>query len=301
MNFQIMSMNFSFDVFSNDAMRGGPSRVRPLPPESPPTFDALRLQIRSRFNDLSPHLQRIARASLEEPNTFALNTTQVIAASLGIQPSTLIRFAKEFNFAGFSDMQRVFRQRLIEGDAAVREQVLATADASRASDGDLTRVFSASVTANMEALSRLSETFDSASFAQATRLLLAARHVYVAGLRRSRPLADYLVYGLLRGERPSSLLEFAGGMGGPQIATLSRDDLLVAIAFPPYSQPVLDVIMDAHVSGRTILSITDSEASPLARYAQCSLFVPSDTASPMQPIAGAIALIHALLTAVNQI
>ena len=68
---------------------------------------------------------------------FALNTTQVIAASLQIQPSTLIRFAKEFEFAGFSDMQRVFRQRLIEGEATVRDQVLATADSTPTAEGDL--------------------------------------------------------------------------------------------------------------------------------------------------------------------
>jgi DNA-binding MurR/RpiR family transcriptional regulator len=272
-----------------------------LSPQTPPTFDALRQQIRSRFNDLSPHLQRIARASLEDPNTFALNTTQVIAASLEIQPSTLIRFAKEFHYAGFSDMQRVFRQRLIEGEASVREQVLASADAMGHPDGDLKGLFAASMAANGEALSRLSDTFDVDSFTQATRALRGARHVYVAGLRRSRPIADYLVYGLVRSERPSSLLDFAGGMSGPQIATLASDELLVAIAFPPYSQPVVDVVMDAHVSGRRILGITDSEASPLARYSQFALFVPSDTASPMQPIVGAIALIHALLTAVSQI
>lgn len=301
MNFQIMSMNFSFHQFPIDAMRIRHPRVLPLSLETPPTFDALRQLIRSRFNDLSPHLQRIARASLEEPNKFALNTTQVIAASLEIQPSTLIRFAKEFHYAGFSDMQRVFRQRLIEGDASVRDQVLAKVDASRTPDGDVTALFAASMAANGEALARLSDTFDIGSFARATQALRAARHVYVAGLRRSRPIADYLVYGLLRGEHPTSLLDFAGGMGGPQIATVTGDDLLVAIAFPPYSQPVLDVVMDAHVSGRHILSITDDAASPLARYSECALLVPSDTASPMQPIVGAIALVHALLTAVNQI
>ena len=88
------------------------------------------------------------------------------------------------------------------------------------------------------------------------------RHVYVAGLRRSRPLADYLVYGLVRGERPSSLIDFAGGMAGPQISTFGPDDVLVTIAVPPYSQPVVDLVMDAHVSGRRILAITDGADSP---------------------------------------
>ena len=264
----------------------------------PRTFDALRQQLRDRFSDLSPHLQRIARASLEEPNSFALNTTPVIAASLDVQPSTLIRFAKEFGFAGFSDLQRVFRQRLIEGEATVRDQVLAaTADVATT---DLRAIFEESVQANAEAISRLTQTADLTRLGEAVRLLRAARHVYVAGLRRSRPIADYLVYGLLRGERPASMLDFAGGMSGPQIATLGAEDVLVAVAFPPYSKPVVDVVMDAHVSGRTVVSVTDSMESPLAGRSQVALIVPSNVASRLQPIAGAIALVHTLLTAVTQ-
>ena len=60
------------------------------------TFDSLRERIRDRFEDLSPHLQRIARMALDQPNQLALRTIAVIARDLGVQPSTLIRFAKEF-------------------------------------------------------------------------------------------------------------------------------------------------------------------------------------------------------------
>lgn len=264
------------------------------------TFDALRQQIRDRFTDLSPHLQRIARASLEDPNRFALNTTSVIAAGLDIQPSTLIRFAKEFGFAGFSDLQKVFRQRLIEGEAAIRDQVLASARTRPTPHDDVRLIFEESLEANREALTRLSQRCDIASLTQAVQMLRDARHVYVAGLRRSRPIADYLVYGLVRGERASSLLDFAGGMGGPQIATFTPEDLLVAIAFPPYSKPVVDAVMDAHVSGRRVVSITDGPESPLARYSELALIVPPDTASRMQPIVGAIVLVHALVTAVTR-
>jgi DNA-binding MurR/RpiR family transcriptional regulator len=262
------------------------------------TFDALRHEIRNRFADLSPHLQRIARASLEEPNSFALNTTPVIAASLGIQPSTLIRFAKEFGFAGFSDLQRVFRQRLIEGEANVREKVLAKAELT--ATHDMRAILEESLRANTDVIAQLAGTCDIARLTEAAQILRRSRHVYVASLRRSRPIGDYLVYGLLRGERAASLLDFAGGMAGPQIATFGADDVLVAIAFPPHSKPVVDVVMDAHVSGRRIIAITDSEQSPLARLAQVALFVPSDNPSRLQPIAGTIALVHALLTAVTQ-
>ena len=43
------------------------------------TFDAFRVRLRSRYEDLSPHLQRLARLALEDPNAFALDTVTGIA------------------------------------------------------------------------------------------------------------------------------------------------------------------------------------------------------------------------------
>lgn len=266
-----------------------------LAPAPPVTFDALRQRIRDRFPELSPHLQRIARASLDDPNGFALKTTPVLAEALGIQPSTLIRFAKEFGYRGFSDLQRVFRQRLIEGSVTVRDQVLDRAEVP--SPHDVRAILDETVRAHAEALTRLSASCDITRLTAAADMLRTARHVYVAGLRRSRPIADYLVYGLIRGERACSLLDFAGGMAGPQTVAIGQADVLVAIAFPPYSIPVVDAVMDAYVSGKRILAITDGPESPLARCSQVSLFVHCDAASRMQPISGAIALVQVLLTA----
>lgn len=262
--------------------------------EPPETFDALRQRIRDRFASLSPHLQRIARTSLEEPNSFALNTTPVLAASLDIQPSTLIRFSKEFGYAGFSDLQRVFRQRLIEGKVEVRDQVL-DREESR-SPHDVGASLQACVAAHVVALQQFAETCDVEALAAAVRLLRGARQIYIAGLRRSHPIAEYLHYGLIRSERSCALLDFAGGMAGPQIATLGPEDVLFAISFAPYSQPLVDVVLDAHVSGRKVIALTDSVASPLANLAEVTLLIASDVTSQFQPISPAIALVQTLVT-----
>jgi len=272
-------------------LRSAPSVAAP-----PEDFDALRQRIRDRFPGLSPHLQRIARASLDEPNSFALNTTAVVAEALKIQPSTLIRFAKEFGYSGYSDMQRVFRQRLIEGAATVREKVLEQSET--APPPDLSALLAEAVRTHSDALTRLAETCDLDAMAEAVATIRSAQHVYVAGLRRSRPIADYLVYGLIRGERASSLLDFAGGMAGPQTSTIGTDDVLVAIAFPPYSSIVVEAVMDAHVSGRRIVAITDGPSSPLA-CANTVLTVDVDAACRLQPISGAIALVQTLILAIT--
>jgi DNA-binding MurR/RpiR family transcriptional regulator len=262
------------------------------------TFEALRRRIRDRFPQLSPHLQRIARASLSEPNYFALNTTSIIGASLGVQPSTLIRFSKEFGYSGFSDLQQVFRLRLIEGAEEVREKVYSDS-ASRPEPIDLQETIEHCVQANVDALLDMRNTVSFESMADAVQMLQSAPHIYIAGLRRSRPIATYLAYSLARSERRCGLLDFGGGMASQQIANMGPNDLLVAIGFTPYSQPVVDAVMDAFMSRRRILAITDGHDSVLAKHAANSLFVSASANARFQPISGAVCLIQALVSSLR--
>jgi DNA-binding MurR/RpiR family transcriptional regulator len=266
---------------------------------SPETFETLRARIRERYDELSPHLQRIARASLDEPNAFALKTIATISGEVGVQPSTLIRFAKEFGYPGFSDLQKVFRLRLIEGAATVRETVYSETE-SRPAPADLAEILNKCVAAHIEALQSLRKTVPKQTLAEAVHLLRRARHIYVAGLRRSRPIATYLAYGLVRSERQCSLIDFGGGMAGQQAANMGADDLLVAIAFPPYSQPVVDLVADVALSRRRILAITDSRESPLARHATACFHIGASAKSQFQPISAAVGLVQALVTALGQ-
>ena len=165
---------------------------------------------------------------------------------------------------------------------------------------DTRAVLDACITAHQEAIARVARDCDMDALNRAIQIMRPARHIYVAGLRRSRAIADYFHYGLVRGERASSLLDFAGGMAGPQIATIRPDDVLFAIGFPPYSVPVVDAVLDAHVSGRRIVALTDGPDSPLASYAEVALLLDTDTASRFQPISGAVALVQTLVTAITR-
>src|SRR3546814_15333988 len=90
---------------------------------APAAFESRRHEVQARYDALGPHLQRLARLALEDPNSFALETVTSLAQTAEVQPSTLIRFAKEFGYSGFSEMQKIFRLRLIEGAPAYREQI----------------------------------------------------------------------------------------------------------------------------------------------------------------------------------
>lgn len=260
---------------------------------NPETYDALRARIRDGFDDLSPHLQRLARSALDEPNFFALNTVAELAKHVAVQPSTLIRFAKEFGYGGFSQMQRVFRLRLIEGAPDKRAEIYAEKIAG-APIKEMSAIFDGCITELIASLESVREKTNTEDLAKAVAMIKAASHVYIAGLRRARPIATYLAYGVSRSEIQCSLLDFAGGMAEQQVVNMDHSDLLICISFPPYTPAVLDVIRDAHVRRRPIIAITDTLESPLAKNSTLAFLVDNETTSQFKPISGAIGLVQTL-------
>jgi DNA-binding MurR/RpiR family transcriptional regulator len=59
-------------------------------------------------------LKQLATFALEHPEDVAFGTVAGIAEHAGVQPSTLVRFAKSLGYDGFSHLQQIFRDRLRE-------------------------------------------------------------------------------------------------------------------------------------------------------------------------------------------
>src|SRR5690606_22806912 len=92
---------------------------------APRTYDELREAISRRYADLPGRLRQIAEFALHHPNDMAFGTVATIAERAGVQPSSIIRFANSFGLPGFSDMQTLFRSRLVSGAPTYRERIAA--------------------------------------------------------------------------------------------------------------------------------------------------------------------------------
>jgi DNA-binding MurR/RpiR family transcriptional regulator len=80
---------------------------------SPPRdYDALKELLLARREELPRRLVQVAAFALENPDEIAFGTVASVAAQADVQPSTLIRFAQTLGYAGFSDLQEVFRAQL---------------------------------------------------------------------------------------------------------------------------------------------------------------------------------------------
>jgi len=87
------------------------------PAGSAMSYDELRGAIAQRHRALSGRLQQIAEFVLDNPTDVALGTVAEIAERSGVPPSAIVRFAHAIGFDGFTQMQQVFRSRLVAGVA----------------------------------------------------------------------------------------------------------------------------------------------------------------------------------------
>ncbi|WP_428152388.1 MurR/RpiR family transcriptional regulator [Brevundimonas sp.] len=265
----------------------------------PPTnADDLRAAILARYDTLSKRLQQIARYVLDEPNAVALETLAVLADRSGVQPSAIVRFAKSFGFDGATQMQRLFRDGLLSGGATLGygERVRQFRDeVDGKAVGDPRQVLAEFVEGNTLALQNLGEIISAADLAAAVKLIAKCDTVYVAGFRRSFPVAAYIAYSLHQVDKKTVFIDSIGGMTRQQIHAIGPKDLLLAVSYHPYAEETLQLIEAAVERGCKVLSISDSLVSPVAKPATLVLQVREAEIRKFRSLSASMCLAQALV------
>ena len=238
-------------------------RATIVPPESFDDFQRRLIAIEPR---LPKRLRQAAAYALEHPDEFALGTASVLARNAEVQASTLVRFAQTLGFAGFSELQALFRSRLRNRWPDYSERLRALQENARDS-GDPIDLLHGFIDSAAASIARLRDATQRRDLDQAVNLLASARTIYCLGQRRSYCVAHYLTYALSQLGVPASLIDNAGGLGPEQLAQAGAGDALIAVSFSPYAQFTVDLAKRASHAGVPIVVITDSALSPLAGLA----------------------------------
>jgi len=258
------------------------------------SYDELARHITKTYPELPDRLQGIARFALGNPDAMALSTVAEIAREAGVPPSAVIRFANALGYSGFTELSRVYRDRLVARSATYRERI----EQLRRTGGDQGHVLPQLVDSSIRELERLREHLDPRRLRAAADIVLEADAVFLLAQRRAFPVASYLAYGLAQLEFRALLLDSVGGMLRQQAGMIRRDNVLIAASFRSYTQEVVDAAEVAHKQGAAVIAITDQPVSPLARFARVMLLVGDDPTvqfrSLVAPLCAAQALVMAL-------
>jgi DNA-binding MurR/RpiR family transcriptional regulator len=249
-------------------------------------------KIDALYTKLSKGHKKIADYIMVNYDKAAFMTAARLGATVGVSESTVVRFAAELGFSGYpalqSDLQELIRSKLTS------VQRMQSASVRIAQDEILETVLNADSAMIKATLDQTSKD----NFNRAVAAINKARNIYILGVRSAATLANFLAFYfrpvydnvvLVDSARASEVFE--------QIFRIDERDICIAISFPRYSNQTINALHFIHDKGATVISITDSELSPIAKFADCLLIARSTMASFVDSLVAPLSLINALIVA----
>jgi len=252
------------------------------------------VRIASRYDTLSTALQKAARWVTDHPADVCFLSLREQARRAGVVPPTMSRLAKALGFADFRTFQDNFRDCIAwgSGDFALRAQRMQRRARTGAAKTPPLGQLQAS---NVESLAALNP---AERFRRAAATLLKARPVGFLGFRSCHSVAlhAHYLYSMLIGG--GVLLQDTYGTLTESVAVLTGDAAVVAVGLAPYSRQTVEATLHASAQGATVIAITDSELSPLARASAERLLFEPASSSFFHSIVAAHALVERLMAEV---
>jgi DNA-binding MurR/RpiR family transcriptional regulator len=265
------------------------------PVTSSPAEQAIATRIAAAMPTLTPIHRRMGDYVLA--NLFRAATMRIdeLANVVGASVATANRFARALGFDGYPQ----FRESLVRGFEATLAPVerLRSAQESLAAGEAL---IDASLEQAANNLHATRTAIDHAAADAAVEAIIAARRVFVLGYGASAFLAGLMEHGLMPYHDNVQSLALIGGPShaARRLFASNEGDLVIGIAFPRYVEDTIELARRAASRGALVLALTDSARSPLAQFADLSLFIRADRRLAANADSAVLAVIEALCDAV---
>ncbi|HZH10853.1 MAG TPA: MurR/RpiR family transcriptional regulator [Microvirga sp.] len=261
--------------------------------ELPENYEGLRALLVSRRETMPKRLKQLAAFAMAHPEEVAFGTVAGIAEHAGVQPSTLVRFAKSLGYDGFSHLQQIFRNRLRERFPDYRERlrVLRDIEGDHMHAASLLEGFANAAAISLE---KMRDSVRPEELSRAIETLAKADTIYLLGARRVFPIAAYCAYAFGKLGVRAILIDHVAQLGPEQLATATPRDTVLAISFTPYAPVTADLAAAAARSNIPVVAITDSAFSPLVSSADVWLEVAEADFGAFRSLSASFALAMAL-------
>ena len=249
-----------------------------------------RLNLRGQ--PLSKGHRRIAQYIAENYDKAVFMTAAALGSACGVSESTVVRFASAMGYEGYPELRETLA-------SLVRQQLTSEQRFAIASSIQERDVLSTVLHNDEQNIRKTVEALSQLDFDDVVSRLLAARRIYVMGLRSAAPLAQFMYHYLHQILDDVVLVSNTTGDVFEEIARIGEQDVLVGISFPRYSARTVECMRFAKQNGAQVVGLTDGEMSPLHEAADVCLCASTDMASFVDSLAAPLSVINALVVSVG--
>lgn len=244
-----------------------------------------------RYESMPRQLQMASRFVLDHPNDVALTSMREQANRAGVSHSTMMRLARTLGLKSYEDVRALYARELRNPHADVG--LSAPVGSEGVEQGLFSRIGSMSDTLAAQ-IARLGEYVSAKQLLAAGDALAGARRLFCLGLQAEHAVAHHFAHTLSLLGEDVVLLDSGGGTGVGPLRHAGAGDAILVVGLEPYARVTVETARKAAELGVTLVAVTDSPVSPLARVAQQSLIVTAHSQSGFHSVVPAIAGVELL-------
>lgn len=206
--------------------------------------------IKSNLHNMTKSEQKIAAYFLGNPNTFAFETLDNIAAKIDISTTSVIRFCRKLGFVGYKAFQDCVRTEF-KYQLTLPNKFNRTVKAKNTNSQ-----FHLSVKNSINCIEQTFNTIPAEDIHSAIKAISEAKRVFCFGLKESFALAHYAYTRFLTIR--SDVFMLSAGQGGEieSVLSLGKDDVCIFFLFHRYTNPAPQILELLKKQGTTIILIT---------------------------------------------
>ncbi len=252
--------------------------------------------IQAQMPTFSKGQKLIANFILNSYDKAAFMTASKLGKTVKVSESTVVRFAAELGYDGYPAMQRTL-QEMIRNKLTSVQRIEVSDD--RIGNHD---ILSMVMQSDMDKVRLTLEQIDRVAFDGAVSDIVAAKRIYILGVRSAGALSTFLAfYFNLIFENVTHVAASSASEMFEHLLRVGPDDVVIGISFPRYSKRTVKAMEFAHDRGARVIAITDSEVSPLADTADRVLMAKSDMVSFVDSLVAPLSLVNALIVAISRV
>lgn len=217
-------------------------------------MSSLVTKIGKQVNQMTKSQKKVANYLLFNMDKLLFFTADELAKAANVSTATVVRFARELDFEGYTDMQKAARLRFHD-----REEEPEDLPQSSPEEDSSEYLLEKSFRQDIQNLKRTFQDLSREDLERACTLLKTSRRVYLVGMRISRSMATYayINWGMLR--KGVHLIHNEGLDYAEELIEINSEDLIAAFWAPRYNRATYQMLSHAKRQKASVLLITNRE------------------------------------------
>lgn len=259
-----------------------------------PRSSDLLQRIQGSVHNLSKGQRLIAGFITSQYEKAAFMTAAKLGEVVGVSESTVVRFAMELGYEGYPKLQKAL-QEIVRGKLTSIQRM--EVSSNRLNEKNILRDV---LMSDIEKIRLTIDEIDGESFNQIVDCILAARRIYILGVRSSFTLANFLWFYLnFMFDNVTLVSTYSSSQMCEQMFKAGPGDVVIGMSFPRYSRSTVKAVQFVKNQGATVVTLTDSILSPLSSYADHIIIARSDMVSFADSLVAPLSVINALIVAIG--